>query len=69
MGLALLSGSATQRSDWRLAVVQRDRDSKGTSPDDIDRCHRTPECLFDRASKNLEFIVARKDKSWHDEHA
>ena len=40
-----------------------------TSPDDIDRCDRSPQCLFDGASKNLELIIAREDKSWYDEHS
>ena len=40
-----------------------------TSPDDIDRCDRPPQCLFNSASKNLELIIAREDKSRYDEHS
>jgi hypothetical protein len=40
-----------------------------TSPDDIDRSDGAPQLLFDRASKNLELIVAREDKGRHDEHS
>jgi hypothetical protein len=67
MELALLSGSTGQGVD-RVCVSgcsARQRQMH-TSPDDIDRCDRTPQCLFDRASKDLEFIVARENKSRHD---
>jgi hypothetical protein len=40
-----------------------------TSPDDIDRSDGAPQLLFDRASKDLELIVAREDKGRHDEHS
>jgi hypothetical protein len=68
--LALLRGSTSENQF--LCVGGRfseNRDRKRTSPDDIDRCDRTPEGLFNGASQNLEFIIAREDKSGHDEHS
>ena len=66
--LALLSGST---NDDRLCVSghsARQR-QKRTSADDIDRCDRSPQCLFDSTSENLELIVTREDKGWYDEHS
>lgn len=66
--LALLSGSTNEDRFCVSGRSARQRQGR-TSPDDIDRCDRSPQCLFDSASENLELIVAREDKSWYDEHS
>jgi len=67
-GLALLSGSTNEDRFCVSGRSARQRQGR-TSPDDIDRCDRSSQCLFDSTSKNLELIVAREDKSWYDEHS